>query len=78
MRGQSIFTAVELRGAHDHQFLQLLGNRAGIHDRAEVRHHGAHNFRPVGHAAEHVGHVVALAQQAVLDGLRFGVNLAAV
>src|SRR5207248_9439579 len=71
----SILAAVELAGAHDHQLFQSLGNGAGIHHRAEVGHHGAHDLWAVGHGAEHVGNVAALAQKIVEHGLARSVNL---
>ena len=60
VRCQSILTVVELGSPYDQEFLELGGNRASVHDGAQVCNHGAEDFRPVGGRAEHVGHVATL------------------
>jgi hypothetical protein len=56
---QSILATIDLRGAHNDQFLELGGDRAGIHYGTKMRDHGAQDFRAVSHGAEHVGNVTA-------------------
>jgi hypothetical protein len=71
-------TVVDLRRAHDHQFLELFGDGARLHDGAEMGDHGAQDFRTVRDSAEHVRHIAALVQIVVVDGLALLVHLVAV
>jgi len=75
VRGQSIRAMVELGGAHDDEFFELGGDGAGIHDCAQVRNHGAEDFRPMRSRAEHVGHVAALFLIELEDLARFRIDL---
>ena len=70
--GQSIFAAVDLRGADNQQFFEFRRNRAGFHHGLEVRHHGAHDFRPMCDRAEHVGNVSARLHEVVVNFTDFG------
>jgi len=67
MRGQSIFAAVDLRGAHDQELFQLCRHGAGVHHGLKVRHHRPHNFRTMRRGAEHVGNVAARLHKVVVD-----------
>jgi hypothetical protein len=59
MRGQSILAVVDLRSAHNDQFLQLGGNSSSLHDGAEMRNHRAHDLWAMSHGAKHVRHIAA-------------------
>jgi len=73
--GQSIFAAVELRGANNCQLLQLRGHRSRVHDRAEVRNHRPKDLRAMGYGAKHVGDVAALCEIGVVDFGSFRIDL---
>jgi hypothetical protein len=72
VRGQSIFAAIHLRDAHDHQFFQFDWDRTCLHDGAKMRDHGAHDLRPVRHSAEHIGNVSAGLHEVIKDLCDFG------
>jgi hypothetical protein len=72
---QSIFAAVDLRGADDYQFLQLGGNGASVHHCTEMRDHGPEDLRPMRYGAEHVGDVAAFLEIGVVDLAGFGIDL---
>src|SRR5271165_884431 len=75
MGGESILTMVELRRANDHQLLQLGGQGPAVHDCAEMRNHGAKDFRTVRDRAEHVWDITAFLEIRIVDFPGFGVDL---
>ena len=76
--GEAIGSLVDLAGADDDQLLELGGHGAGVKHGAEMRLHGGEDFRPVGHDAEHVGHVTALGKNLVEQGCQIGCHFAAI
>ena len=76
--GQAVGRLVYLAGADDDELFELGGDGAGIEDGGEMSLHGGEDFRPVGHDAEHVGHVAALGKSLVVEGGHFGGDFAAV
>jgi len=65
--GQSIFAAVDLRGADNQQLFQLRGDRAGFHYGLKMRHHRPHNLRSMSDRAEHIGNVAARLHERIVN-----------